>query len=165
MLLCSSISDLISTSTHIAHSSAIRSPPPRRLRTRSRHQHLSDNSRVWPLSSSISLSRNILLTISTHRYFPGHIHAFYLIYVYYNRNEKIRQGVLTAKRAPGIYSEEIQNGLSAVYDADNAEWRKSEVSKEGGMVSASSSGIEPQLADSNNGGAAQWTQVIGRSKN
>ena len=88
-----------------------------------------------------------------------------MIYVYYNRNEKIRQGVLTGKRAPGIYSDEIQNGLSAVYDADDAGWRKSEVSNKGGMVSASNPGIEPQLADSKNDRAAQWTRVMRRSKN
>jgi uncharacterized membrane protein YqaE (UPF0057 family) len=44
------------------------------------------------------------------RYFPGHIHAFYLEYVYYDRKEQARAGRFTASRAPGIYSERIQTG-------------------------------------------------------
>ena len=51
---------------------------------------------------------NICLTILG--YFPGHIHAFYLEYVYFDRREKARLGQLTAKRAPGVYSERIQTG-------------------------------------------------------
>jgi hypothetical protein len=157
------VPDLVWSSTHILYSSTIRSLPPGRLRTRSRHQHLPDNSWVLALFSRIRLYRNILLTISTHRYFPGHVHAFYLIYVYYNRNEKIRQGGLTGKRARGIYSDEIQKGLSAVYDADDAGWRKSAISNKEAMVSASNPGIEPQLVDSKNDRAAQWTRVMKRS--
>ncbi|KAE8380798.1 putative stress response RCI peptide [Aspergillus bertholletiae] len=45
---------------------------------------------------------NILLTILG--YLPGHIHAFYLEYVYYNK-----RGGETG-RAPGVYSERIQRG-------------------------------------------------------
>jgi hypothetical protein len=65
------VPDLVWSSTHILYSSTIRSLPPGRLRTRSRHQHLPDNSWVLALFSRIRLYRNILLTISTHRYFPG----------------------------------------------------------------------------------------------
>ncbi|KAE8161788.1 UPF0057-domain-containing protein [Aspergillus tamarii] len=45
---------------------------------------------------------NILLTILG--YLPGHIHAFYLEYVYYRQ----RDGA--TERAPGVYSERIQRG-------------------------------------------------------
>ncbi|KAK3377744.1 hypothetical protein B0H63DRAFT_525017 [Podospora didyma] len=41
---------------------------------------------------------------------PGHIHAFYLEYVYYDRREQSKLGRFNAARAPGIYSERIQNG-------------------------------------------------------
>jgi len=51
---------------------------------------------------------NICLTILG--YFPGHIHAFYLEYVYYDRKEQARAGRFTASRAPGIYSERVQTG-------------------------------------------------------
>jgi hypothetical protein len=44
------------------------------------------------------------------RYLPGHIHAFYLEYVYYERREQARVGRYTATRAPGVYSERVQNG-------------------------------------------------------
>lgn len=40
----------------------------------------------------------------TNRYIPGHIHAFYILYVYYSRSDRP-----TAERAPGIYSERVQN--------------------------------------------------------
>ncbi|KAE8392621.1 putative stress response RCI peptide [Aspergillus alliaceus] len=45
---------------------------------------------------------NILLTILG--YLPGHIHAFYLEYVYYSQ----RNGA--TGRAPGVYSDRIQRG-------------------------------------------------------
>ncbi|KAI1746328.1 hypothetical protein F4680DRAFT_401080 [Xylaria scruposa] len=51
---------------------------------------------------------NIALTILG--YFPGHIHAFYIEYVYYDRREQARQGRLVAKRAPGVYSDRVQTG-------------------------------------------------------
>ncbi|CAK7206022.1 hypothetical protein SEUCBS139899_008805 [Sporothrix eucalyptigena] len=51
---------------------------------------------------------NICLTILG--VFPGHIHAFYLEYVYYDRREQAREGRFTAGRAPGIYSERVQSG-------------------------------------------------------
>ncbi|KAK7734683.1 hypothetical protein SLS53_007786 [Cytospora paraplurivora] len=38
-------------------------------------------------------------------YIPGHIHAFYILYVYYSRQEH-----LARERAPGIYSERVQTG-------------------------------------------------------
>ncbi|KAI0407500.1 putative stress response RCI peptide [Xylaria palmicola] len=51
---------------------------------------------------------NIALTILG--YIPGHIHAFYIEYVYYDRQEQARQGRLAARRAPGVYSEAVQTG-------------------------------------------------------
>jgi uncharacterized membrane protein YqaE (UPF0057 family) len=51
---------------------------------------------------------NICLTILG--YLPGHIHAFYIEYVYFDRREKSRLGQLTAENAPGIYSQRVQTG-------------------------------------------------------
>ncbi|KAI1418749.1 hypothetical protein F5Y12DRAFT_721854 [Xylaria sp. FL1777] len=51
---------------------------------------------------------NIALTILG--YIPGHIHAFYLEYVYYDRREQVREGRLATRRAPGVYSDRIQAG-------------------------------------------------------
>ncbi|MCJ1310705.1 hypothetical protein MMC25_004371 [Agyrium rufum] len=51
---------------------------------------------------------NICLTLLG--YFPGHIHAFYLEYVYFERRDKGRIGQINTKRAPGVYSENIQHG-------------------------------------------------------
>jgi hypothetical protein len=50
------------------------------------------------------------LTNAYYRYIPGHIHAFYLEFVYYERKEQAREGRFTASRAPGIYSERVQSG-------------------------------------------------------
>ncbi|KAK8040796.1 hypothetical protein PG994_013803 [Apiospora phragmitis] len=51
---------------------------------------------------------NICLTILG--VIPGHIHAFYLEYVYFDRREQAREGRFAAKRAPGVYSERVQTG-------------------------------------------------------
>ncbi|KAI1283688.1 putative stress response RCI peptide [Xylaria sp. FL0933] len=51
---------------------------------------------------------NIALTILG--YIPGHIHAFYIEYVYYDRREQVREGRLAARRAPGVYSDRVQAG-------------------------------------------------------
>lgn len=40
----------------------------------------------------------------------GHIHAFYLEYVYYKRKDQVRNGVIDAKPAAGVYSDRIQRG-------------------------------------------------------
>ncbi|KAB5575505.1 plasma membrane proteolipid 3 precursor [Coniochaeta sp. 2T2.1] len=56
----------------------------------------------------VDLFINICLTILG--YLPGHLHAFYLEYVYYDRREQAREGRFTASRAPGIYSERVQAG-------------------------------------------------------
>ncbi|KAL1970795.1 hypothetical protein VTN77DRAFT_2629 [Rasamsonia byssochlamydoides] len=57
---------------------------------------------------STDLLINILLTILG--YFPGHIHAFYLEYVYYDRRKLGPQGGIGRRPAPGVYSQKIQNG-------------------------------------------------------
>jgi len=51
---------------------------------------------------------NICLTLLG--YIPGHIHAFYLEYIYFDRREKSRLGQLTADPAPGVYSDRVQSG-------------------------------------------------------
>ncbi|KAI4841448.1 hypothetical protein E4T44_07809 [Aureobasidium sp. EXF-8845] len=51
---------------------------------------------------------NVALTILG--FFPGHIHAFYLEYVYYNRQEQGNVGVYDNSRAPGVYSDNVQTG-------------------------------------------------------
>lgn len=44
------------------------------------------------------------------RYFPGHIHAFYLEYIYYHRKNMAASGLTWTKPATGVYSDKIQNG-------------------------------------------------------
>ncbi|KAG9255416.1 uncharacterized protein F5Z01DRAFT_653054 [Emericellopsis atlantica] len=51
---------------------------------------------------------NILLTILG--YFPGILHGFYIIWVYYDRREQAALGQPAPNNAPGIYSEKVQNG-------------------------------------------------------
>ncbi|OBT63501.1 hypothetical protein VE03_08104 [Pseudogymnoascus sp. 23342-1-I1] len=51
---------------------------------------------------------NVCLTLLG--YIPGHIHAFYLEYVYYERRERALEGQYAAHRAPGVYSERVQTG-------------------------------------------------------
>jgi hypothetical protein len=40
----------------------------------------------------------------------GHIHAFYLEYVYVKRRDEIRAGIYDGRLAPGVYSQKVQNG-------------------------------------------------------
>ncbi|KAL0636127.1 hypothetical protein Q9L58_004916 [Maublancomyces gigas] len=49
---------------------------------------------------------NIALTILG--YLPGHLHAFYLEWVYYERKEQAAAGRLMERPAPGIFSERVQ---------------------------------------------------------
>ena len=42
-------------------------------------------------------------------YIPGHIHAFYLEYIYYRNQEAAYMGRAPG-RAPGIFSNKVQNG-------------------------------------------------------
>ena len=38
-------------------------------------------------------------------YFPGHVHAFYLEYVHYHKNEQAAAGQYNQQPAPGVYSD------------------------------------------------------------
>lgn len=58
----------------------------------------------------VSFARDSRPSLTLLSYFPGHIHAFYLEYIYYHRREEAREGRFTAARAPGVYSERVQSG-------------------------------------------------------
>ncbi|PON24025.1 hypothetical protein TGAM01_v207036 [Trichoderma gamsii] len=67
---------------------------------------------AWAVAGcGMDLVINIFLTILG--YLPGHIHAFYLEYVYYDRRQQAREGYAPPRRAPGIYSEKVQTGGQA----------------------------------------------------
>lgn len=51
---------------------------------------------------------NVCLTILG--YIPGHIHAFYVEYVYFDRRARARDGALAEEPAPGVYSDRVQQG-------------------------------------------------------
>ena len=51
---------------------------------------------------------NICLTILG--YLPGHLHAFYLIWVYHQRREEASNGIFDSRRRPGVYSDNVQTG-------------------------------------------------------
>ncbi|KAK5662799.1 hypothetical protein OQA88_6208 [Cercophora sp. LCS_1] len=73
------------------------------------------------ISSSTSASRSLgrrtrflcgngqVLTLIA-RVFPGHLHAFYVEYVYFDRREQVKNGGPFPSRAPGVYSERVQTG-------------------------------------------------------
>ncbi|KAF3940771.1 hypothetical protein ABW19_dt0207971 [Dactylella cylindrospora] len=64
---------------------------------------------VWAIAGcGADFFINICLTILG--YLPGHIHAFYLIYVYYERKEAALAGYIPQADAPGIYSQRVNNG-------------------------------------------------------
>ena len=52
---------------------------------------------------------------SLSRYFPGHIHAFYLEYIYFERRSQSQMGNMAVKRAPGIYSDNVNSGGRTTY--------------------------------------------------
>ncbi|KAI5365279.1 Putative proteolipid membrane potential modulator [Septoria linicola] len=56
---------------------------------------------------------NIVLTILG--YIPGHIHAFYIEYIYYSRKEQAQQGYFDERPAPGVYSSNVQTGGTRGY--------------------------------------------------
>ncbi|KAI4097432.1 MAG: hypothetical protein LQ339_006750 [Xanthoria mediterranea] len=69
---------------------------------------------VWMIAGcGADLFVNICLTILG--YFPGHIHAFYLEYVYFERRSQGQMGNLAAKRAPGVYSDNVNSGGRTTY--------------------------------------------------
>lgn len=92
------------------------------MRSWSLDQYLLDDSRVgrnfprgtWLASRNCRYHKGTSLTL-LYRYLPGHIHAFYLEYVYYERREQAREGRFTATRAPGVYSDRVQAGGQSNY--------------------------------------------------
>lgn len=50
------------------------------------------------------------MSLFLRRVLPGHIHAFYLEWVYYDRKEQVREGRSVSRRAPGVYSDRVQTG-------------------------------------------------------
>lgn len=64
---------------------------------------------VWMVAGcGMDLFINICLTCLG--LLPGHLHAFYLIWVYYDRREQGREGRYAARPAPGVYSSHVQTG-------------------------------------------------------
>ncbi|PUU77664.1 hypothetical protein B9Z19DRAFT_985991 [Tuber borchii] len=59
---------------------------------------------------------NICLTILG--YLPGHLHAFYIEYVYYERRDQSVAGRIVSERAPGIYSERVQGTVYGTVPSD-----------------------------------------------
>ncbi|CAL3966950.1 hypothetical protein PZA11_003401 [Diplocarpon coronariae] len=51
---------------------------------------------------------NIIFTLLG--YFPGHVHAIYLIAEYYHRRGLRRKGVFLTNDAPMIFSHKVQSG-------------------------------------------------------
>ncbi|EME81601.1 uncharacterized protein MYCFIDRAFT_57257 [Pseudocercospora fijiensis CIRAD86] len=51
---------------------------------------------------------NICLTILG--FFPGHIHAFYVEYVYFHRKELAQRGIYEERDAPGVFSRKANTG-------------------------------------------------------
>ena len=56
---------------------------------------------------------NICLTLLG--YIPGHIHAFYVEYVYFDRRARQREGAFINHPAPGVYSDRVQAGGNKRY--------------------------------------------------
>ncbi|KAH7135463.1 hypothetical protein B0J11DRAFT_547385 [Dendryphion nanum] len=67
----------------------------------------------------VDLLINILLTCLG--YIPGHIHAFYLEYVFFKRRDEVRAGIYNANPAPGVYSSRVQRGGKHARPAPGAE--------------------------------------------
>ncbi|KAL2122361.1 hypothetical protein VTJ04DRAFT_2816 [Mycothermus thermophilus] len=62
----------------------------------------------------VDLLINFLLTIWL--WFPGVIHAGYLLFVYFDRREKFKTGQVPSSRAPFVYSDKVQSGgMQATY--------------------------------------------------
>ena len=52
----------------------------------------------------------IITDLFSSSYFPGHIHAFYVEYVYFKRRDEARADIYDARPAPGVYSDRVQRG-------------------------------------------------------
>ncbi|KAK9447038.1 uncharacterized protein V1518DRAFT_422062 [Limtongia smithiae] len=62
------------------------------------------------LISGCSVDLLISFALTLLGYFPGLLHALYLLYVYYSRREDATNGIVNYDRAPGVYSDVIQRG-------------------------------------------------------
>ncbi|KAL6849348.1 hypothetical protein ACO1O0_008888 [Amphichorda felina] len=60
------------------------------------------------LLTLIYLLINVCLTVLG--YIPGHIHAFYILFIYYDRREQAREGRIPSRPAPGVFSNNVQTG-------------------------------------------------------
>lgn len=58
-------------------------------------------------------------------YLPGHLHAFYLLYVFYDRRHDTGLGLPLKGEAPGVFSPELQrgsvDGRVGIFDASKGE--------------------------------------------
>lgn len=63
---------------------------------------------IWLYVHPIPMSTMHPLTASS--WFPGVIHAFYLLFVYYDRRDKYKMGAPPLQRAPFVYSDKVQSG-------------------------------------------------------
>lgn len=63
-----------------------------------------------PQSKDVASCHFSRLTLELFSYLPGHVHAFYLEYIYYDRREQRREGLFAGREAPGVYSDRVQNG-------------------------------------------------------
>merc|ERR1711939_60965 len=73
------------------------------------HRHLPSASRcLHHLRLRCGSPHNICLTILG--FLPGHVHAFYLIYVYYHKQEQASMGIYDSRPAPGVYSDNVNTG-------------------------------------------------------
>lgn len=52
----------------------------------------------------------MLTQLAPTSWFPGVLHAFYLLWVYYDRRERFKMGGGPIERAPFVYSEKVQTG-------------------------------------------------------
>jgi hypothetical protein len=72
---------------------------------------------LQPADQHTDLFINICLTVLG--VLPGHLHAFYLMWVYYDRREQAREGRYAARPAPGVYSSHVQTGGGHNYGTVN----------------------------------------------
>ncbi|XWX02000.1 hypothetical protein V2A60_010032 [Cordyceps javanica] len=49
---------------------------------------------------------NLILTLLM--FLPGCLHAFYIVYVYYDRRERAREGRYPTKPSRGVFSKKVQ---------------------------------------------------------
>jgi uncharacterized membrane protein YqaE (UPF0057 family) len=65
---------------------------------------------LYVLSASRSLTNELVQLTNQTSWVPGVIHAFYLLFVYYDRRDKYKIGAPPLTRAPFVYSDKVQSG-------------------------------------------------------